>query len=119
MSEHPSPFREAERQQSGRPDSQNAAGALRGRRVLVTGADGFIGSHVVERLVADGADVRALCCYNSNGSYGWLDELPDVRAAVDLRLGDVRDPGSVEAAVNVGDEPYRNVLVEFKATARG
>lgn len=74
--------------------------SLRGRRVLVTGADGFIGSHVVERLVADGAEVRAFCAYNSNGSYGWLDELPDVRGAVDLRLGDVRDAGSVEAAVD-------------------
>jgi NAD dependent epimerase/dehydratase len=75
-------------------------GVLAGRRVLVTGADGFIGSHVVERLVAEDAQVRALCAYNSNGSFGWLDDLPDVLGAVDARLGDVRDAGSVERAVD-------------------
>ena len=72
------------------------ASALTGRRVLVTGADGFIGSHLVERLVAEGAEVRALCLYTSNGTHGWLDEAdPDVRDAVDLRLGDIRDAGLV------------------------
>jgi UDP-glucose 4-epimerase len=70
-----------------------------GTRVLVTGADGFIGSHVVERLVALGARVRAFCVYNSQGSWGWLDEAPaEVRAALDVRLGDIRDAGCVEAA---------------------
>jgi NAD dependent epimerase/dehydratase len=69
---------------------------LRGRRILVTGADGFIGSHLVERLVEEGADVRALCLYTSQGTHGWLDESPaDVRDAVDLRLGDIRDAGFV------------------------
>jgi UDP-glucose 4-epimerase len=63
-----------------------------GQRVLVTGADGFIGSHLVERLVREGAEVRALCLYTSQGTHGWLDESdPEVRDAVDLRLGDVRD----------------------------
>ncbi|WP_435119129.1 GDP-mannose 4,6-dehydratase [Amycolatopsis thermoflava] len=58
----------------------------------MTGADGFIGSHLVERLLGEGAKVRALCVYNSNGSYGWLDELDQDRArSVDLRLGDIRD----------------------------
>src|SRR5688572_27381075 len=72
---------------------------LRGRTVLVTGADGFIGSHLVERLVADGARVRAFCLYNSQGSWGWLDDASeDVRAVVDVRLGDVRDARFVEAA---------------------
>ena len=42
-------------------------------RALVTGADGFIGSHLVERLLDDGVEVSALCMYNSNGSLGWLD----------------------------------------------
>ncbi len=65
----------------------------RGRRVLVTGADGFIGSHLTERLVEEGADVRAICVYNSMGSYGWLDEATeDVRSSVEVRLGDIRDP---------------------------
>jgi UDP-glucose 4-epimerase len=73
--------------------------SLRGRTVLVTGADGFIGSHLTERLVADGARVRAFCLYNSQGSWGWLDGAPpDVRAALDVRLGDIRDARFVEAA---------------------
>jgi len=68
-----------------------------GRRVLVTGADGFIGSHLTEALVEAGAAVRAVCFYNSQGSLGWLDTIePDVRAALDVRLGDIRDARFVE-----------------------
>lgn len=78
-----------------------AADGLKGRSVLVTGADGFIGSHLVERLVSDGAGVRAFCLYNSQGSWGCLDEAaPETRAALDVRLGDIRDARFVEAAID-------------------
>jgi UDP-glucose 4-epimerase len=71
----------------------------KGLKVMVTGADGFIGSHLVEALVAAGADVRAFCLYNSNGSIGWLDtSAPEVRQALDVRLGDIRDARLVESA---------------------
>jgi UDP-glucose 4-epimerase len=73
--------------------------SLKGKRVLVTGADGFIGSHLTERLVALGAEVRAFCLYNSQGSWGWLDHASaDVRASLDVRLGDIRDTHFVEGA---------------------
>jgi NAD dependent epimerase/dehydratase len=68
-------------------------------KVLVTGANGFIGSHVAETLVLDGYEVRAFCEYNSFGSYGWLDDLdPAIGSHVELVLGDIRDQGSVERA---------------------
>jgi NAD dependent epimerase/dehydratase len=73
--------------------------ALAGKKILVTGADGFIGSHLVERLVADGALVRAFCIYNSQGSWGWLDTASaEVRGAIDVRLGDIRDAALVAEA---------------------
>jgi NAD dependent epimerase/dehydratase len=74
-------------------------GSLAGTPVLVTGADGFIGSHMVERLVEQGATVRAFCLYNSRGSAGWLDEIPaSTRERLDIRFGDIRDAGFVESA---------------------
>jgi UDP-glucose 4-epimerase len=78
-----------------------------GRKVLVTGADGFIGSHLAERLVALGADTRAFCFYNSNGSWGWLDTVgPSVKDALDVRLGDIRDARRVEEAFSGVDTVF-------------
>jgi UDP-glucose 4-epimerase len=66
--------------------------AYAGKKVLVTGADGFIGSHLTEALVRNGADVTALALYNSFDSHGWLDDLPEsVRNQLKLVRGDVRD----------------------------
>ena len=73
-------------------------------RCLVTGAGGFIGSHVVERLVTDGLEVRALVRYTSQGRQGWLEALDgSQRAEVDVVLGDVRDPDQMRR-VAVGCE---------------
>lgn len=68
--------------------------------MLVTGADGFIGSHLVQRLVADGRRVRAMCLYNSMGSVGWLSELSDEeRAGVAVEFADIRDAERVRDLV--------------------
>jgi NAD dependent epimerase/dehydratase len=73
---------------------------LAGKKVLVTGADGFIGSHLVEALLAQGSDVRAFVYYNSFGSWGWLDTLsPDVIRGLDVFSGDIRDPNGVFEAM--------------------
>ena len=73
---------------------------LKGKKILVTGADGFIGSHLTEELVRRGHDVRAFVLYNSFGSWGWLDESPpEIREALDVFAGDVRDPNGVTTAM--------------------
>ena len=66
-------------------------------KILVTGADGFIGSHVIEELVRAGYDVRAFVYYNSFNSWGWLDSLPrEVIDAVEVVAGDIRDSSGVD-----------------------
>jgi len=75
-----------------------------GLKVLVTGADGFIGSHLTEQLVKNGAEVTGLSCYNSFDAYGWLDYLPDaVRDKLTLVRGDVRDPAFIRRIVKGQD----------------
>ena len=65
-------------------------------KVLVTGADGFIGSHLVEELVKKGYKVRAFVLYNSLGSWGWLDHISeDIQKNIEIHSGDIRDPQSV------------------------
>ena len=68
--------------------------------VMVTGADGFIGSHLTEELVKRGEKVRAFCLYNSFGSLGWIDTLPpEIKNEIDVFMGDIRDPNGVRTAM--------------------
>ncbi len=70
------------------------------KKILVTGADGFIGSHLVEALVKRDYDVKAFCLYNSFGHKGWLDSIDDhVKKNITFVLGDIRDQHSVESAM--------------------
>lgn len=69
------------------------------KKVLVTGADGFIGSHLVERLLEEGYEVRAFVLYNSFNTWGWLDTFPKaVLDKIDVFTGDIRDPNAVRQA---------------------
>src|SRR4030067_986577 len=73
---------------------------LANQKILVTGADGFIGSHLTEELIMQGADVRAFVFYNSFSSWGWLDHSPEeIKKDIDVFAGDVRDPHGVREAM--------------------
>jgi NAD dependent epimerase/dehydratase len=73
---------------------------LKNKKVLVTGADGFIGSHLVERLLDEGCYVKAFCYYNSFNSWGWIDSFPKEKInQLEIFTGDVRDPNGVREAM--------------------
>lgn len=70
------------------------------KKVLITGADGFIGSHLVEALVCAGYEVRAFVFYNSLNSWGWLDDCSsDIKNSIEVISGDIRDPFRVHMAM--------------------
>ena len=71
-----------------------------GTKVLVTGADGFIGSHLTEELVKKGYQVKAFVYYNSFGTWGWIDTLSDdIKQEIEVFAGDIRDPNGVREAM--------------------
>lgn len=73
---------------------------LKNKKVLITGADGFIGSHLTERLIAEGCKVKAFVYYNSFNSWGWLDSLPkDQLDKIEVFAGDIRDSNGVRTAM--------------------
>lgn len=80
--------------------AKSSAAGIQYEMILVTGADGFIGSHLVEKLVGSGRTVRAFVQYNSFNSWGWLDSIDQsIRDSIEVVSGDVRDAASVQAAV--------------------
>ncbi len=73
---------------------------LKNKKILVTGADGFIGSHLVERLIDEGYDIKAFVQYNSFNSWGWLDTFPKEKLKkIEVFSGDIRDPYGVRTAI--------------------
>lgn len=77
------------------------------KQVLVTGADGFIGSHLTESLVKEGYKVRAFAYYNSFNTWGWLDSLPkEIMNEVEVFTGDIRDPNGVKESMKGMEEVY-------------
>lgn len=77
------------------------------KKVLVTGADGFIGSHLVEKLIDQGFKVKAFCYYNSFNTWGWLDSFSKEKLdKMEIFTGDVRDPNGVRTAMRGCDIVY-------------
>jgi len=77
------------------------------KKVVVTGADGFIGSHLVEELVKTGMKVKAFCFYNSFNSWGWLDTLSKEKLSkIEIFMGDIRDPNGVRVALKGADTVF-------------
>ena len=77
------------------------------KKVLVTGADGFIGSHLTEELIKQGNKVKAFVYYNSFNTWGWLDSLPkEILDEIEIFAGDIRDPNGVREAMKGVDEVY-------------
>lgn len=77
------------------------------KKILVTGADGFIGSHLTEKLLEKGYSVRAFSYYNSFNTWGWLDTLPQNKLEeIDIFTGDIRDPNGVREAVKGVDAVF-------------
>ena len=73
---------------------------LKNKKILVTGADGFIGSHLTEQLVKQGHNVKAFVLYNSFNSWGWLDHSPqEIKDELEIFAGDIRDPHGVKNAM--------------------
>lgn len=73
---------------------------LKGKKILVTGSDGFIGSHLTERLLSEGCSVKAFVYYNSFNSWGWLDTLEkEQKERLEIFAGDIRDPYGVRTAM--------------------
>ena len=80
---------------------------LKNKKVLVTGADGFIGSHLTEALLEEGCRVKAFVYYNSFNSWGWLDTLPKSKLNnIEIFAGDIRDPNGVRTAMNGTDAVF-------------
>lgn len=77
------------------------------KKVLVTGADGFIGSHLTESLLEKGYDVKAFTYYNSFNTWGWLDTLPKEKLdQIEVFSGDIRDPNGVRESMKGVDQVF-------------
>ena len=77
------------------------------KKILVTGADGFIGSHLTEELIKQGYEVRAFVFYNSFNSWGWIDSFPeDIKNKIEIFAGDIRDPNGVRIAMESCDTVF-------------